>query len=870
MLTLSGVVGLLREAACGGAARAFLEAAWGQTGGGRVWTANAIRFVGLSYATDPVASRAMLRRILDEGRFRLHAHEEAPWLADAVPHIAPCDPEFVVEIYATLFGRSAPSSGRTEANRSRILPLTSTREQDYGMALHHLRQALPDLLRTRPSLGVRAINAALGCEVDQDGKATSSTVAVAGGGTPVVVAMDLPPIHRRGYDGDEADEPGELSGALGAFLAVADADQFSEVVDAAGDHATAGAVWARVLDAARGRRGPLDDRLWRLASSWEILQAAATTRAAVDFVAWAYESRTDEERRGFERMALRASEDGTGSPARRRTVARIASTLPEGYVATEAFRELRARMEAAGEAPGNPPLVTIETSWRPVELEDLLSSREGFDPADPGNRSVLDGVRRLDRCLADLSRPGAAAGSSSLWGRTSSLVAMARRATSSTHPAALAMAWHSVGRAVRHLAGVPREVGDAEGRPDPDDVAALAFELVRDTHEAATRADAAAAVVSIAPRCSSTTVAAIVDGIEELLSDPVPMVRWGVAERLHLLSTCAPEAMWPLLERVAASEVNADVIASVVAIGLRPLRRVDPRRVEAITGVILRRVDAEVGTFDDAKALKELDAALGALASDLAIGLGRPEALEWVTSWTNDLPRHEARLSQFASSLRTPLFSAYRAGTPAGRSEVWERTRGAFLTLTDKAAAELRLAREEWNETGPEGATGDQTARFAAAEAVLHQCCSQVFFGSGAHVSNASSPDRPAGLSDVDAKRRFMRDFRPALDAMGMGMPRTIHILIKTYAFLVEGDPASAFDAVSRVVTGTGVPGGYHLEQLAAVEVIRFVKLCLADHRGALDDEARRGRMLGMLELLARTGWPEALRLLHDVPDLLR
>jgi hypothetical protein len=52
--------------------------------------------------------------------------------------------------------------------------------------------------------------------------------------------------------------------------------------------------------------------------------------------------------------------------------------------------------------------------------------------------------------------------------------------------------------------------------------------------------------------------------------------------------------------------------------------------------------------------------------------------------------------------------------------------------------------------------------------------------------------------------------------------------------------------------------------------MVELVRLYLADHRQIFDAAARRRTLVAILELFSSAGWPEALKLLFELPDLLR
>ncbi len=143
----------------GRASRALLDAAWSANPELTLLGAQAIRFVGKSFASDGRASRLLLDRILREPRFSQHADQEAGWLGEQILPIVRADPEFAVEIYRCLYSQTISDNTSTMFGGagSRILPLTSNRRQDYDHALWRLGTALPEFLAIDPASGTRAL-----------------------------------------------------------------------------------------------------------------------------------------------------------------------------------------------------------------------------------------------------------------------------------------------------------------------------------------------------------------------------------------------------------------------------------------------------------------------------------------------------------------------------------------------------------------------------------------------------------------------------------------------------------------------------------------------------------------------------------------
>ena len=70
------------------------------------------------------------------------------------------------------------------------------------------------------------------------------------------------------------------------------------------------------------------------------------------------------------------------------------------------------------------------------------------------------------------------------------------------------------------------------------------------------------------------------------------------------------------------------------------------------------------------------------------------------------------------------------------------------------------------------------------------------------------------------------------------------------------------------------------ISALLAADIVKYSKLVadaeeetvhrLADYRAVFEDEGRRARLVAILQLFSEVGWSDALKLLYDLPDLLR
>jgi hypothetical protein len=157
---------------------------------------------------------------------------------------------------------------------------------------------------------------------------------------------------------------------------------------------------------------------------------------------------------------------------------------------------------------------------------------------------------------------------------------------------------------------------------------------------------------------------------------------------------------------------------------------------------------------------------------------------------------------------------------------------------------------------------------YIAGERLLDQSCNQLYFGSGAF---RPSDQGDSGLLDTAAKQRFLADYRTILDQIGRnGTAPSIHHLIDLYAYLADAAPDVVFDHIASILMGPAIKRNYQLESLGADALVALVRRYLADYRIVFEDHERRTRLVSVLELFSSVGWPDALKLLYELPDLLR
>lgn len=377
----------------------------------------------------------------------------------------------------------------------------------------------------------------------------------------------------------------------------------------------------------------------------------------------------------------------------------------------------------------------------------------------------------------------------------------------------------------------------------------------------AVRVYAAEAWVSLAPRFAAEHPI-IVDHLEAILGDLVPAVRLQAAQNLQVICVAAPERMWAMGERIATEEANTEILVAYLDRSMRRFSHSDPEHCERVLAIVKGRLDANLA--NDHQGRNPLHWSLGGWTAQLYAGQGRPLTRTWLEEWAADPERYSGLLESFASSLRETSFHRYSPDADAEARAMCDRAQEGLELILSRAIMITTEAYRTWVSDVAEAERKAAGKRYHAAEKVIRHVTMQLYFGSGAHQSGR-------GLPDATAMARFLTDYAEILELAACSHePRTLHYLIELYELLMPGDPVRVFESIHAILLGRGEEEGYHYESLGNTAVVRVVQRYIADYRAIFEEEGRRSRLVAILQLFSDVGWTDALKLLYDLPDLLR
>jgi hypothetical protein len=325
--------------------------------------------------------------------------------------------------------------------------------------------------------------------------------------------------------------------------------------------------------------------------------------------------------------------------------------------------------------------------------------------------------------------------------------------------------------------------------------------------------------------------------------------------------------MWGLADYVAKNEPSIGVLAYFIGGPLHRIVGADAARAEQLLSDILDRVSAR-GDGERSGPNNFYEAA-GNLVAWLCVTADNARAWARFGAWADDLVNGDPFLWAMLSSLRGALFLGYRSPIKPedvalrGRAKrALERVMAAAVDAKQKAEPILRSGGVSDADKAP------MEALYVAGDRLLDHACNQFYFGSGAFRQSA---EESPGVAAHSEKRAFLQDYREQLDQIGRhSSAQAIHHLIELYVFFAEASPVDVFDHIASILTGPAVAENYQFEALGAEVLVSLVRVYLADYRAIFEDPARRAQLVAVLESFSSAGWPDALRLLYELPDLLR
>jgi hypothetical protein len=309
-----------------------------------------------------------------------------------IEELVPHDPAFVADVYRAAFSHREPSEEKTPMGSSALLPMTSTRRQDFEMAHDALEQAFPAFLEQAPAQAVDALDATIDGYVAWRRLEHDRTVVRFRLGDRVCgIRADTSHVWASGGAHHEEER---MVGALGTALEADDERAAGALADAIASGTRNAALWARLPTAAAQWPERFAQRLGEVLRKTALYTMTDVRHAMALALAALHPLLDDASRAAAERAVLRIPDGAAPDVRDLREELRdgLLASLDAAALAAPAARRRRAEIDARDQAPDAPdPPFAFTMSWRSGSVTPAeMVAEEGADPARAPNATLLE------------------------------------------------------------------------------------------------------------------------------------------------------------------------------------------------------------------------------------------------------------------------------------------------------------------------------------------------------------------------------------------------------------------------------------------------------------------------------------------------
>ena len=879
--------------ACGQVGRRLLEWIWQERETsendwynrlGGYWI---VPLVAKTYSTNVEKSRALLDKVLDLTQEDNFPIEFLTRLTEHVDKIWDYDPEFVGVIYRKVFTHYETSDERTQMGGF-IVRMASTRRQDYIMCQYQLINHFPDFLQAAPLPAAQAVIESLNFSIIRT-RAFSYRqplgdleVTFNFRGKLAYFVGDSSYIWGQTWEELEyADESVEMADALFELireLAIQGDLLLDSLLDIFRDHVRTTFFWKGLLKTAAQFPGVFAPRLFELCIAKPILMGNAVFCELCTFLEAAAAKFTPDQLRQIEQSILGLPKQATDEDHREfleRRRNQLLAKIPPNLLITDTAKEIQKAMGCEDSVSENqPPISVVPISPEPYTDENRLQER-GIDTTTPENQKLQRFFGTLDKFNSDWLNDGPSEEATELifpmleegytsitenTGADQEVVDLLWRKLT----ACAAILSRVADNPESHLFAFCRQVllhGATHELPQPNPI--FDDEFNSPSYSPFPRHDAARGLLRLTVHQSD---AEMLDAIEILADDPVPSVRMVTAMELFMVYVKTPERFWRLVDDRATHETNRVVQRYLYATLGQVVAR-EKENEEKTTRIMDKLLKH---TPPPTEWLEPADPFI-ALLMWLAISRENSWALETIEDTFFEDP------IRFANPLRHAVFwvmKNYVVPKSLETPEGYERAKQAVKWLSEVIDV-VSDGIKELCTILQEHRTEEVEKQLHDTYKVIDEVIMRLYFAAARKRDRDEEPveEIPSELrfrfySEVKLLMEGVIDF--ALDSEnGVMFAKTAHYFMQLLTSFLSCNPKEIL-GLAEGVAKSSERFGYNLDALAVKDVVKLVEIILADYRDEVRDGQGLEDLLNLLDIFAKAGWPDALRLVWRLDEVFR
>ena len=880
---------------CGRIGRRLLEWVWQEREsktddwynrfGGR-W---AVSLVAKTYHTNIEESRALLQKVL-----QLTQEENFPigfltWLTDNVDNIFRHDPEFAIQIYFTTFSHQFDSEGETRRG-GQILPITTYRSQDFGMCQYRLVKHFPKFLQEKPIHATQAAIRSLNY---------------------IIAKEHIFRFSRENMTEEELNDPFDFNGKTANFLqdhshiwdAQSSSDEPIEMADVLFDHIAKFAeniekhpllddlldifienvfpafFWKRLLKVASQFPKVFAPRLFDLCIAKPILLYFETSHELGLFLKKAAYEFSPEQLRQIEENIVKLPSETTDENLVRHLEDQrnlFLAQIPPDRLSTCEGKQIREDMDRENNLPENRPPDSPIIHSETVTEEKWLRNK-GVDTTTPENQKLKSFSDTLEDFITEWRNKKPTQEDAALILPKLQEIHENIKGKTNTDDELINILWRKLTESVAILGRISVDLdedslclcrsilleGASHNLPDPVQENDENFDF--QGYSSQPRHYAAEGLLRIFFYKHDLELLSM---IEKLADDKVPSVRMITAIHLPNIYRKEPNRFWAIINRRAEIESNQIVqecLYSALTHVLPPTEENDEKTTQVMSRILEKTPlpQQKMGTYDP--------------FSFLIIGLAIVRQNQWAIStideeYLNDPVRYANLLTRFVGKIIKGYIDPRRA-----KDTDYQDNLKRAISLLKRIVTAIVPAMNELGSTFKEQRTEEVEQELRDTYSVLDQIITSLYFTFPSKNNNDSKPTQEN--EDKNIHCLIFNEVYPLMQQIadfandsenGLMFAPTAHDFIQLLTNFLSCDPNRVI-ILADDVARSSERFGYNLDSLAVEDVVKLVEIVLADYRREVrEDEDCLESLLNLLDLFAKTGWSDALKLVWRLDEVFR
>jgi hypothetical protein len=860
-----------------------------------------IETVCKTFESDPETSKRILEQCLEPGHVQMFGHEELTRMAEEAERLVPLAPDLVEQMYTAAFTNYDYSDEKTNVLGSRILPLTSTRQQDFNMARYSFVQKFEIFLNHAPLNATRVLLLAINDYIETrnenlisrfsqqtSGKSVFESEKFIFNGREVSIKRDHSSIWEDGVR-SQNDDALKMLDRFSLYLEKLSEDtsnsklrsQIVALIAADNENAV---FWKKLIEIGAKHPETLGYEIRDLTHALPVLITLDTTTAIGDLLLVIFDKLSREERILVERTILGLFNTSSKEErrSRKRIRDRLLGCLNYDLIVTDEARKVLDKLKRLDAIPPNNPLFGhSQMTWGSYTDEDFLTER-GVSLDEEQNRRLYELWQPAKTFAATYGndKPAKEEVLAIIPQLRALFTFLSQDENEQIQQSQRDMAWLYLADACSSIAKLEDwSIGDEHiefvrtvllacaSYPDP--VAMDEDDNFFDEHPSwspAARIEAAAGLTELArhKECVNDEVLTKIETL--ILHDPVTAVRFQAAPRIVNLYYTAPELMWRILEVISNNETRNGILKFLIPGPLRSLAAYHPDEIVKISKRIFERVG------EDTESAKDVRGKCASIFLGLYLWQNHEASGQLVRRIVDNPNDYNPEAHKLAFDLRDSLNVGLDELSNEQKEKVRKKAFRLIEDLLSASRAETDVV-EARNRNIQFDSWSEQDQRLGRNLAHLADSIgNQIYFASGAYANSQIERNNEDQIPmNSEARKSFFNESKKSLGLLSaFGYASLTHHLLQTLEFFIPYDPKYVFVLVAKVVN-SGMQSGYQYESMAADLVVKMVERFIAEFRFIFqDDEECRRLLIDVLDIFVTAGWASARQLTYRLEDIFR